>query len=148
MTVKQFVHAIAIVLFVSSIAFPVVAKGLPRYGVFYYADACISPEGGDSSGNFVKLTHTPEGDRIEFGWSGEGPLMSVAATNVHIDPDGPNGTSKIRFTIPPTPATLYEREPHDFIGTISTSEVELSGLEAPPILPRRVPGSKTKRCRQ
>jgi hypothetical protein len=144
--VKQFIHAIAIVLFFGSIASAVAAAGLPRYGVFYYSDTCLDPESGDASGNFVKLTRTRDGDSVEFGWSGEGPLMSVKAKNVHIDPNGPNGTSIIRFTIPPTPDTLYERESHDFTGSISTSDVRLSGLQVSPVLPRKAPGSKPRRC--
>jgi len=147
MTVRQLVPAISIVMLVCSTAFPATAAGLPPFGVFYYSDQCIDPEGGDSSGNFVRLTRAPQGDKIEFGWSGEGPLMSVGATNVRIGPNGPNGTSKIRFSIPPTPDTIYESKPHEYIGTISTSEVRLSGVEINPRLPRRVLGTKPKHCR-
>jgi hypothetical protein len=143
---KQIICAAAIGMLVCAVVPPAMGAGLPRYGVFYYSNLCVDPEGGDSSGNFVKLTRTAQGDNIDFGWSGEGPLMSVAAKNVQINPSGPNGISVIRFTIPPTPDTLYEREPHDFVGTISTSEVRLSGLDVSPVLPRKAQGSKPNRC--
>jgi hypothetical protein len=144
-TVNQFAHIPTVVVLISGISSSTFAAPLPTHGVFYYSSQCFDPNGGDSGGNFVKLTRAPQGDSIEFGWSDEGPLMSVAATNVHIEPDGPHGTSKIRFSIPPTPYTVYAGETRKFVGSISTSEVRLSGLEVP-MLPRRFEGSKPERC--
>jgi hypothetical protein len=69
----------------------------------------------------------------------EGPMEVVTATDVHID----SGT-KISFTVPPTPGTIYEKNPHLFTGVVSTSEIRLSGYGVPAVILRQNLGYKPK----
>ena len=116
------------------------AAPLPRYGVFLYSNECRERESDDAAGNFMKLTRTPTGDAVEYGWGGEGPMESVSATDVHIV------SGKISFTVPPTPGTIYEGKNHYFEGTISTTKLRLSGDGVPPLLPRQSLNFKAKVC--
>jgi hypothetical protein len=123
-------------------ALPARAANLPRHGVFLYSNWCFDRESGDAQGGFVKLTRTPRGNSLEYGWSAEGPMESVRVTNVHIN------SGKISFTVPPTPGGIYEGKSHHLEGTISTTELHLSGDGVPPLLPRQGLNYKPKVCAQ
>jgi len=131
---------------------PTYAAKLPRYGVFFYSTQCYEQNSGDAGGGNLKLTRTPQGDKLEFGSALEGPMEELVATNVRIDSGG-----AISFIIPPDPDSsaedkankIFTAVPHKYSGTISTDQVRLmmSGVGKYGVMPRRDLNDQTGTCR-
>ena len=126
-----------IILATSFAALPARAVPLPRYGIFLYSNECREQESDDAAGNFVKLTRTPKGDKVEYGWP-EGPTEVVDTTDVQIS------SGKISFNVPP--GTIYNHKDAHFEGTISATELRLSGEGVPDLLRRQPLNYKPKVC--
>jgi hypothetical protein len=65
----------AVVLLAAVLSSAASGQGLPRYGVFVYADLCIAPQSGDVAGNRVSLLRYSDADKLIFEYT-EGALMA------------------------------------------------------------------------
>jgi len=122
------------------------ATDAPSKGTFLYSNECIEAESGGATGGALKLVHAPKTDRLTYEWSAKGLIELATATEVHIGPQKADGDSEIHFTIPPIQGTIYDGLPHNFSGTISKTEVRISGLGIPAVIPRQELDFKPEQC--
>jgi hypothetical protein len=65
----------AVALLTAALSGAAAGQGLPRYGVFVYADFCIAPQSGDVGGNRVSLLRYSDADKLIFEYT-EGAVMA------------------------------------------------------------------------
>jgi hypothetical protein len=123
---KQFIYGATVVAaFVCGAAYPVFAESLPRSGLFFYSSQCYQANGGDAGGGYFKLTRTATGDKAVVGWSGEGPMEAITATNACVTTQGSKNVSAITYTVT-FPGDAKGRA---FTGAISTTEMHIKGVD-------------------
>jgi hypothetical protein len=122
------------------------AVGLLSYGTFLYSNECLDAETGEPTGGALKLTHAPKADKLTYEWSTRRSIKTTNAIDVHIGPQMADGASDIRFTISPVDSTVHDGQPHELAGTISSSEVRISGPGIPEVMPRRKLDFKPGQC--